>query len=394
MNYNNSTPYVSYILFKNTYLTTNSPNTFYWNDSNTGGYTHSVWYDYEKGYIFANITNNNNYNTLTASTQTNANIFKNYKVNENFKKYMSLEFYQDLPKLEYTTDNKFYNIKIKDQLYLKLDNATNQIITTQIKTDATQFIIYSNTSNNITTYKYVIPAAKNNLSDDYIIGFDYINAGIFTDNTNTPTLRAYKINDAIPIAFTDIEVKTLNTDDKLHNYKLPWFEFIKGLPNNVLRGNGLFKTYLIWNSMDVLSIRLSSDISTNPTYSNIEFGQEEFIIPETTTTTTIPETTTTTTIPETTTTTIPETTTTTTIPETTTTTIIPETTTTTIPETTTTTTIPETTTTTTIPETTTTTTIPETTTTTTIPEITTSSYYSSDTLPPILPRATIFLPRG
>ena len=62
--------------------------------------------------------------------------------------------------------------------------------------------------------------------NNYVLGVDYINK---PGNSSGNILKFYKTgaNTGIPIEFSPEKINTLNTADKLHNYKLPWFEFKK-----------------------------------------------------------------------------------------------------------------------------------------------------------------------
>jgi hypothetical protein len=222
----------------------------------------------------------------------------NYKVNDKFKEYMSLNFYRDLTQLPYTTDNKLYLLKLNVNVnvnspgqYLKINTSTFSIITTSNRAEAAKFIIYTSTEGQETLTKCVILAKENNLennlSNTYIMGFDYVNCGSYNNINDVPYLRLYsasnsKLTSYEPIEFNADEISNFKNNDKLHNYKLPWFEFrFRTSTDTCLRGSGLIKNYLVYSPANTtMSIILSVDKSNSTSYLNISSIDSELALLE------------------------------------------------------------------------------------------------------------------
>ena len=193
--------------------------------ASSGGYDWSIWKFNTTDAITGNIgAGYSYYSRMIAKPQ-----LKVYDLNDDFKKFMSLEFYNDLPALTYVKSKECYTISYGD-VYLVInesaDSQTTTITVTTETNDATIFTIYTATSpdnpnNNV--YKYVALNETNEfIGGPYIIGFDYINS-----SNKSNVLKCYKYNMATgaPVLFTAEQIKTMNDTFKLHNLYMPWFEF-------------------------------------------------------------------------------------------------------------------------------------------------------------------------
>jgi hypothetical protein len=254
----------SYVLFKNTYVTANPPDSTVDKTSSTT-YNYSLWHNKATGYIYHNLTHNNNYANIKGK---NPEIMKNYSVNQDFNNYMSLNFYKDLnPGVNTTSTNCIISMNGAYISTNMIENTNEDNELPLVLGDLAQAALITYKEYNInseTIRQYSTTLNSNN----YVLGVDYVNKP--TNDLSGNILKFYKTdNTGIPIIFSDKKINALNTADKLHNYKLPWFEFKKFIPKSqnqaysCLRGAGNYTNYLSISSDGKLSLVPAIDSSAS-----------------------------------------------------------------------------------------------------------------------------------